>query len=262
MRKNKLHAVNALLAFCLVMASCGTGTEVQPVCGTLEAPVPEDTLPDAVRQAFSDATIYHQYEIMSDTANSVSVWAIAEAGEQSTEGYGIVVMKNSTSTTFQHLRNTRQPHAAYNSRTGDLWLAVSSMEGSGVQVERLYQIRFTGDSAAITSTIDPYAVQQAFCQRLGYSAEDQQITLYIDGKPVTKVTNTITDMDGFDDHAVWVGEQICYDLSSGQPQVCITPGVKFITGPVLFYDDMPTFTAQLQTHADGVITLSDITPSF
>lgn len=246
------------------MASCGTRTAVKPVCGILEAPVPEDSASDVVRRAFSEATLYHQYEMMSDTVNNVSVWAITEADEQSTEGYGIVVMKNRTSTTFQHIRNTRQPRAAYNSLTGDLWLAASAIEGSGVQVERLYQIRFVGDSAVIASVIDPYDMQQVFGQRIGYSVEDGQITLYIDGQPVT-CEHSVQDTEprpSFDDNAVWIGEQISYDLSNEQPQVCITPGVKLVTGPVLCYDDMPTFTAQVQTDADGDIVLSDIETLF
>ena len=74
---------------------------------------------------------------------------------------------------------------------------------------------------------------------------------------VATVTNTVADMGGFDDDAIWVGEQICYDFSGEKPRVSITPGVKFVVGLMLHYDDMPTFTASI-TMSDGIINLSDI----
>ena len=140
---------------------------------------------------------------------------------------------------------------------GDQWLTAIVMHGTGVHVEQLYQIGFNEDSAYVAETIDPYDVQQAFCQRLGYTIEGEQITLYLDCEPVATVTNTVTDMGGFDDDAIWVGEQIHYDLSGEKPRVCITPGVKFVVGLMLHYDDMPTFTASI-TMSDGSINFSDI----
>ena len=140
---------------------------------------------------------------------------------------------------------------------GGQWLTAIVMRGTGVNVEQLYQIGFRDDSAYVAGTIDPYDVQQAFCQRSGYTIEGEQITLYLDREPVATVTNTVTDMGGFDDDAIWVGEQISYDLSGEQPRVRITPGVKFVVGLMLHYDDMPTFTASI-TMSDGTINLSDI----
>jgi len=140
---------------------------------------------------------------------------------------------------------------------GGQWLTAIVMRGTGVNVEQLYQIGFRDDSAYVAEAIDPYDVQQAFCQRLGYTIEGEQITLYLDREPVATVTNTVTDMGGFDDDAIWVGEQISYDLSGEQPRVRITPGVKFVVGLMLHYDDMPTFTASI-TMSDGTINLSDI----
>lgn len=140
---------------------------------------------------------------------------------------------------------------------GKQWLTAIVMHGTGVHVEQLYQIGFNEDSAYVAETIDPYDVQQAFCQRLGYTIEGEEITLYLDSEPVATVTNTVTDMGGFDDDAIWVGEQISYDLSGEKPRVCITPGVKFVVGLMLHYDDMPTFTASI-TMSDGKIHLADI----
>lgn len=140
---------------------------------------------------------------------------------------------------------------------GDQWTTAVVMHGTGVHVEQLCQVGYSGDSAYVAATVDPYGVQQAFCQRLGYTTDGENITLYLDQEPVATVTNTVTDMGGFDDDAIWVGEQIRYDLSGKQPRVCITPGVKFVVGLMLHYDDMPTFTAMIDM-SEGKISLQDI----
>jgi hypothetical protein len=140
---------------------------------------------------------------------------------------------------------------------GDQWTTAVVMHGTGVHVEQLCQVGYKGDSAYVAASVDPYDVQQAFCQRLGYTIDGEQITLYLDDAPITTVTNTVKDMGGFDNVAVWVGEQIRYDLGGKQPRVCITPGVKFVVGLILHYDDMPTFTAAVNL-SEGEVELSDI----
>ena len=256
--KRNTFAYCCLATTMLLFASCVETLEVKPVCGTIDAPVAEDTLPKHVQQAMDKALKYHQYEIMSDTVNNVSVLCIAEADQQPTEGYGITVVKNGTSTTFASMRNTREPRAAFDSASGDLWLSTSAIEGTGVQVERLYKLRFQGDSAVVAAVLDPYSSQQILCQRLGYTTEGEQITFYVDGKATTTAENTLADMGGFDDDAVWIGENITYDLRDPQPRVCVTPGLKFVTGLVLFYDDMPTLTADVELTAEGNPELTSI----
>lgn len=140
---------------------------------------------------------------------------------------------------------------------GAQWTTANVMHGTGVHVEQLCRVGYKGDSAYVAASVDPYDVQQAFCQRLGYTIDGEQITLYLDDAPITTVTNTVTDMGGFDNVAVWVGEQIRYDLGGKQPRVCITPGVKFVVGLILHYDDMPTFTAAVNL-SEGEVELSDI----
>ncbi|MBQ9175444.1 MAG: hypothetical protein IJ139_01080, partial [Bacteroidaceae bacterium] len=107
----------AAVALCCmggIHTSCTCSTaDTQPLGGTIDAPLPADSAPEHVAQAIETATILHKYEIMNDTVSAVSVWAIGEADETPTEGYGIVVVKGHTSTTFTHIRNTRQPLARY-----------------------------------------------------------------------------------------------------------------------------------------------------
>ena len=138
------------------------------------------------------------------------------------------------------------------------WLTDVVMGGTGVHVEALYQNLKPHDSKFIAAIVDPFLMQNAFLEHLGYSIEDDRITFYIDNQADTTVTNTVTDMGGFDEDAIWIGEQIRYDLSEEQPIVCITPGVKFITGLMLHYDDMPCYRARVAVEEDGTFTLSDL----
>lgn len=262
----ELHAlVLAVIFLCgasFFFSACqGTGADVHPVAGTLDEPFPADSAPAAVLQAMQQAQRYHTFEILSDTANSISIEAIAEADTTSTEGYGIVIHKGAASTTFPNIPNARIPEARYDTQSGDLWLTSSAMEGTGVSVKRLYQLRFLdNDSATVVRTIDPYALQQLLLQRLGYRINGEQITLYDGQRLLFTATNTVTDMGGFDDEQpIWIGEQLQYDLSGYTPLLLLTPGVKFTTGLVLLYDDMPTLTAPLTISSDGTPILGDLT---
>ena len=197
---------------------------------------------------------------MSDTACSISVEAIAEVNSTSTEGYGIVVVKNAISTTFPNLNHKRSPMAAYNKEQDILWLTCNAMSGTGVQVDRLYQIRFgENDIAYVAFCVEPYDLQQQLCQRLGYSINGEKITLWDGAHEIATVTNTVTNMGGFDDEQpVWIGEQIGFDLSDSAPRLLVTPGVKFTTGLVLTYDDMPTLSAPLTIADDGTVSIGDL----
>ena len=83
-------------------------------------------------------------------------------------------------------------------------------------------------------------------------------TLYNGENELAKVTNTVKDMGDFYEDAVWLGEQISYDISGDQLFVNATPGVNFVTGKVLHYDDMPAISARVTLNDNGSFTLSDI----
>ncbi len=134
------------------------------------------------------------------------------------------------------------------------------MSGTGIQVDRLYQIRFgENDIAYIAFSVEPYDLQQQLCQRLGYSIDGENITLWDGVREIATVKNTVTDMGGFDnEQPVWIGEQIGFDLSGSAPCLLVTPGVKFTTGLVLTYDDMPTLIAPLTIADDGTVSIGDL----
>ena len=150
--------------------------------------------------------------------------------------------------------------ASYDKDHNTLWFTCNAMSGTGIQVDRLYQIRFgDNDIAYIAFSVEPYDLQQQLCQRLGYSIDGEKITLWDGAREIATVTNTVTDMGGFDnEQPVWIGEQIGFDLSGSAPRLLVTPGVKFTTGLVLTYDDMPTLSAPLSIADDGTVSIGDL----
>ena len=236
--------VAAVVALCGTMTGC-KGDAQRPVNGTMEEAVALAEVPQAVQDMMKHVNIDERYEtLMEDKTTGVSVYSLLNCGDTvSSEGYGMVVGKGDVKTALPQLRHGRMPRARYDAATGDLWILGSDMEGTGVNVERPYLLRFDGDGyASIVSSIDPYEMQQALCNVLTYSIDGQDITFYAEGKELARATNHITDMGGFMDDAIYIGEQISYSIE-GPLTVHVTPGVNFVVGKVLLYDDMPTFSA-------------------
>ena len=261
-RKTFISIAIVVFAIGLVMAGCKTaGLDKKQLAGTMEEPVPSDMMPDHIQQALAKAIKYHCHDLLNDTVNEIYVSSIDEVDQTSTEGYGINVTKGALSTTFPNIRHTREPQAGYNPKTRDLWLTSSAMEGSGVRVEWLHQIRFgDNDLAYVKTEVNPYGVQQELLQRLRYSIKGETISLYDGEKLLATVTNSVKDMGGFDDEQpLWIDEQLYYDVCSGDPIVVFTPGVKFTTGLVLTYDDMPELSAPITIDENGLFTIHEIT---
>ena len=257
----------AAIVVLLVMGGCkNRNITTRQMAGTMDEPVPTEVMPDSILTTLDKASRYHNHTLMSDEANKISVEAIdvltqdGSSEEFSTQGYGIVITKASQSIIFPNMRNTRQPMAKYNARTGDLWLTTSAVEGTGVRVDWLHQIRFGEDDMAFVKTeVNPYGVQQELLKRLRYTIEGKTITLYDGDKQLATVTNTVTDMGGFDnEQPLWIGEQLYYDVSRDEPQVVFVPGVKYTTGLVLTYDDMPELIAPITIDENGMFTIHEI----
>ena len=258
----KLWTVAAVILFCgaSVFTSCYDGKALNKVGCVLDSPI-VDKAPEKVRQSMADAKKFHLFEIMKDTANNISISGIGELDNgQSAEGYGIVVVKNATSTLFPDIRNSRQPRAYFDANANCCWLAAGVMEGTGTHVEQLYKIQFgtADDSARIVATIEPYQMQKALEKGLSYNIDGDNVTFFVNGVEVASAKNTVTNMGGFDsEQPVWIGEQISYYMNDGKMRVCFVPGIKFTTGLVLTYDDMPSISASVELDDKGDIHLSD-----
>ena len=261
MRKISFVKSVLFLAICLVLASCKSkAIDTKPMAGTLDSPLQSDSIPANVQKAMDNALKLHYHEITSDTAANIAVFSIDEIDQTPSEGFGFVVTKGTVSTNFLNIINTRQPQAKYNAKTGDLWLTSCAMSGTGVNVEKLYQIRFQEDGKAYIKTeLNPYTVQQELLKRIGYTVDGENVTIYDGDKVLKTITNTITDMGGFDEESpMWIGEQLYYDLSGDEPKLVFVPGVKFTTGLALLYDDMPDFSAPISIDENGNLTIHEI----
>ena len=250
--------VAAVVALCGMMTGCKSNAQ-RPVNGTMEEAVAPGDAPQAVMDLMKHVNIDDRYEtLMEDKTTGVSVWSLMKCSDEvSSEGYGIVVGKGDVKTALPQLRHGRMPRARFDTATGELWILGSDMEGTGVNVERPYLLSFDDNGyASIVNSIDPYEMQQALCKALTYSIDGQEITFYADGKELAKATNKMEDMGGFMDDAIYIGEQIAYGIE-GPLTVQVTPGINFVVGKVLQYDDMPTITATVTLGEDGNITLGD-----
>ena len=249
--------VAAVVALCGMMTGCKSNAQ-RPFNGTMEEAVAPGEAPQTVVDLMKHVNIDDRYEtLMEDKTTGVSVWSLLKCSDEvSSEGYGIVVGKGDVKTALPQLRHGRMPRARYDAATGDLWILGSDMEGTGVNVERPYLLRFDDNGyASIVNSIDPYEMQQALCKALTYSIDGQEITFYAEGKELAKATNTIEDMGGFMDDAIYIGEQFSYGIE-GPITVHVTPGMNFVVGKVLHYDDMPTISATVSMTESGP-TLSD-----
>lgn len=249
--------VAAVVALCGMMSGCKTNE--RPVRGTMDNAVEIGDYPQAVADVMKQVNIDDRYEtVMDDKAHGVSVWSLMKCSDEvSCEGYGMMVAKGNVKTALPQLRHGRMTRARYDAPSGDLWILGSDLEGTGVNVERPYLMRFGEDGHAnLITSIDPYEMQEALRQMITYSIKGQDITFYSKGKELVTVTNHIDDMGDFMDDAIYIGEQIAYGIE-GSLTVHVTPGVNFVTGKVLHYDDMPTISATVTLNDDGKFTLGE-----
>ena len=241
-------AVAGLAVFC-----SRRGAEIKPVRGVLDGPLGIGEAPAAVREILKDAVPDDRYElILENLYGGVRVWVLMQCSEEiPSEGYGVLIARGHTFTAFPDIRHGNMPRATYDASSGELLLIGADMEGTGVLVERPWVFSFAEDgTASVTTTIDPYDLQQKLCERIGYSIMRrvrpprglQDVSIFADGKPLSIVTLQDEDMGGLWEEPVWIGEQICYDIK-GPLKVMVTPGISYTVGKVLDYDVIPSIEA-------------------
>lgn len=250
----------AILMICgMTITSCSENKVTEKaVCGTIDSTDVAGEAPEAVKaimQGDVDSTLCET--TLDDTENGIRVLSLMTCGNDvSAEGYGIIVCRNGVKTMFPNIRHGRMPQARYDAEDGVLWFVGGDAEGTGVQTDRLYKLCFDDKSnATVVTSITPYDMQQELIKRLSYSTSGEQIVLYTNHVATDTMTNTVSDMGGFDDDALWIGEQLTYDIDGKSPVVKFTPGVKFVTGLVLTYDDMPTLSARVNLDDNGTFTI-------
>lgn len=262
MNKHFFRMLAAAVSCSFALLSCTpSAVNPQPIGAILDGPVALDEAPAAVRNVLSAATPDERYElILSDARNDVYVWGLMQCAEDvPADGFGVLVVKEGVATPLPDIRHGRQPSARFDASTGNLWIIGGDIEGTGTQVERPYRLRFDAEGKAeVACTINPYDIQQALAQRLGFTVEGDLVTLYADGERLDTATNTIDDMGAIDEEAVWIGEQIGYHFIGNALYVDITPGLRFVNGPALAYDDLPTLTARVVAADDCSFTIEEL----
>ena len=252
--------VAAVVTLCGMMMTGCKGNDQRLVNGTMEEALAQGEAPKAVVDLMKRVNIDDRYEtVMEDKATGVAIYSLLKCEDTiSSEGYGMVIAKGDVKTAMPQMQHGRMPRARFDAATGDLWILGGVMEGTGVNVECPYLLRFGDDGyASIVKSIDPYEMQEAWRKVLTYSIDGQDITFYADGKELAKATNHIEDMGDFMDDAIYIGEQISYSIE-GPLTVHVTPGLNFVTGKILHYDDMPTLSAPVTLNEDGSFTLAEI----
>lgn len=278
MKKKTLIALLVIAG--LSLTSCNQ-KYTKPLNGVLDF-VFKSEVPEKVNKIKEEFGVDENYEkLLDEKKDGVGVYSVYGFKDgTSSEGYGIVVHKDGVWSAFPEICHGKNPLARYDKKRNSLWLTGGVMEGTGVFVEKLYHIKFNEDGKAhLAGTIDPYIMQEELCKKFSYSIKNDKITFYAsESKPERHLTNPrlwfdkitssevrelcvrenkVKDMGGFDEDAIWIGEQLFYDISGDDLYVYFVPGVKFVTGLVLHYENMPTLTARVTIDKDGNFTLSD-----
>jgi len=243
----------------MILTGCKKkAVEIHPAMGILEHPVPTFAAPDSVHMAMNWAFMDRYVNLLDDKTNHVSVWSLVNCNPGvSSKGYGIIVTRNKVSTPLPDIYHGNAPKAYYAADSGNLWLICGAIEDPVIHTERLYQLRFDEDNkASVIAAVDPYDMQQLLLERLGYSIEGDSITFYDDSTKLVTVGSTVTDMGGFDsEQPIWIGEQMRYAFEDDAVHVHFDPGVKFTTGLILHYEDMPTLSARVILGESGLTGL-------
>lgn len=249
----------AVLSFIgLALSSCNP-TNIKPFNGVLDS-VFKSEAPENVNRIVSEFGFDEQFEkLLDEEKDLVGVYSIfGFADSTSSEGYGIMIHKDGVWSAFPQICHGKNPLARYDAKSNSLWLTGGVMEGTGVLVEKLYHIQFHDDGKAyLAGDIDPYLMQDALCKKFGYSIKDDIITFYARERQLCSCENKEKNMGGIDEDAIWIGEQLFYDISGDDLYVYFVPGLKFVTGLVLSYEDMPTLMTKITIDKDGRFTLSD-----
>lgn len=259
MMKKSVTAICCAAALLVLAAGCKgrkaeAALEVKPVNGTIEQSLAGDRAPESVARALLSVSIDDRFEnVLDENPAGIKIWSLLRCSDEtSAEGFGIVAEKGSTLTTFPNVRHGNNPRAYFDNATGRVWLVGAASEGTGVRIECPYLLGFDeADNARIVTQIDPYDLQERLRERLSYSVEGKQVSFYAENRQIAQVVCSTTDMGNIYDDAVWIGEQISYDFDGQRLIAKVTPGVSFVTGKVLIYDDMPTFSIPVTVTDDG-----------
>lgn len=196
--------------------------------------------------------------IYGDIDSPLSVWSLVKGkDDESLNNYGIVIRSNGNNYDFAEICHGKNPIVDYDEDKKILFIAGDVIEGTGTHVEALYVFEVKDDGAVVNTTyLDPFEVQEYFKKQMTYDVHNNMITLKLKNRKIAEVENT-EDGEGAL-RAVAIGEQIAYEFDEDRNiKVNVIPGVKFGVGSSLYYEDMPTISADVKLEKDK-LELSNI----
>ena len=184
--------------------------------------------------------------IYEDTKSNISIWSlVGSKNEESLDYYGIIICNNDKSYTFPEVCHGKNPIADYDEKAKKIYLACDVIEGTGTHAEALYVFSVNGDKVEYEDLFDPYDVQEFFQDKMSYDVMKNDITIKLNNKVVSKIVNT-EDGNGAI-RALVIGEQIAYEFDDNHNiKVTVTPGIKFGPGTSIYYDESPSYIANVK----------------
>lgn len=199
------------------------------------------------------------YECLyGDMESPLSVWSLLKGkDDESLNYYGIVIRSNGNNYDFADICHGKNPIVDYNEDKKKLLIAGDVIEGTGTHVEALYAFDVKDNGEVVNTTyLDPFEVQEYFKKQMTYDVHKDNITLKLKNRKIAEVVNT-EDGEGAL-RAIAIGEQIAYEFDEEHNiKVNVIPGVKFGVGSSLYYEDMPTISADVKLNKDK-LELSNI----
>ena len=184
--------------------------------------------------------------IYEDTKTNMTVWALVGGkNDENLDYYGVIICINDKTYTFPEVCHGKNPIADYNEKAKKLYLACDVIEGTGTHVEALYVFNINGDKVEYEDLFDPYDVQEYFTEKMSYDVKQNDISIKVNNRVVSKIVNT-EDGNGAI-RALVIGEQLAYEFDENHNiRINMIPGIKFGPGTSIYYDESPTFVAEVK----------------
>lgn len=203
-----------------------------------------------VKEAFEafkieDDNIHYEC-IYGDIESELSVWCLITGKDNKPlDNFGIIVRNNGKNFEFADLEHGKNPTADYDEKAKKLFIACDVIEGTGTHAEVLYAFDIKKNEVTNIALLDPYDVQLYFMDNMTYDVKQNDISFKLRNKVISQMVN---HEDGYGTlRALAVGEQIAYEFDEKHNiKVNVTPGIKFGPGVNLFYEETPTFSAEVK----------------
>ena len=184
--------------------------------------------------------------VYEDTKSNISIWSLVGGkNDENLDYYGIIICNNDKTYTFPEVCHGKNPIADYNEKTKKIYLACDVIEGTGTHAEALYVFNVNGDKVEYEALFDPYDVQEHFIEKMSYDVKQNDITIKVNNRVVSKIVNTEDGNGAL--RALVLGEQIAYEFDEKHNiKVTVIPGIKFGPGTSIYYDESPSFIADVK----------------